>query len=367
MEVIEVKDITTESQFFQIPELIYQSDSNWIPQLHTDVRQILNPESNPAFEHGDCKCLMLRVEGIFVARLAVFYTQEVEFRKGGIGFYECIDDQAAAHCILSYAQAWLIERRVEEVEALINFGERDRYWGVLTAGFYAPAFQDNYNPPYYQEQLESFGFVKKFEQFTFLLNRKEFKKERIEKIVERVKRDYRFESLKLSQAKKYAADFTEVYNRAWSGFDHFKPLNPQQVHGLLRSMKPIMKPGFVQFAYSGNQPIGFFVNIADINPFLKHAHGKLSLYQRLRIWVQVKRGAIPRIRGIVFGIDPDFQNRGIESGLIDAFYEALKKYPAIQEAELSWIGDFNPRMLKLLEAIGAKKWKTHTTFSKPLN
>jgi hypothetical protein len=75
-------------------------------------------------------------------------------------------------------------------------------------------------------------------------------------------------------------------------------------------------------------------------------------------------GKINRVRGIVFGVIPEYQNLGLETGLIIKFYEAIREvYPQFTHAELSWIGDFNPKMHSLFEAIGAKTTKIHYTYS----
>jgi hypothetical protein len=39
----------------------------------------------------------------------------------------------------------------------------------------------------------------------------------------------------------------------------------------------------------------------------------------------------------------------------------MKKKPQYTEVELSWAGDFNPKIIAIYEATGAKKAKTHYT------
>ena len=40
----------------------------------------------------------------------------------------------------------------------------------------------------------------------------------------------------------------------------------------------------------------------------------------------------------------------------------MKHKPWFKEIELSWVGDFNPKMRKLYEATGASQAKTHVTY-----
>ena len=69
-----------------------------------------------------------------------------------------------------------------------------------------------------------------------------------------------------------------------------------------------------------------------------------------------------RIRGLVGGVDPSYQNNGVESAIFLNLYRKLKFKPWYKELELSWVGDFNPKMIAIYEALGGKRAKTHITF-----
>ena len=45
----------------------------------------------------------------------------------------------------------------------------------------------------------------------------------------------------------------------------------------------------------------------------------------------------------------------------------FKKKSWLEELELSWVGDFNPKMIAIYEALGAHKVKTHITFRYLIN
>jgi hypothetical protein len=44
------------------------------------------------------------------------------------------------------------------------------------------------------------------------------------------------------------------------------------------------------------------------------------------------------------------------------FVHAVHTRPQYREIELSWVGDFNPRMRKVYEQIGAVQKKVHATY-----
>jgi hypothetical protein len=119
---------------------------------------------------------------------------------------------------------------------------------------------------------------------------------------------------------------------------------------------------FAVFAYAGERPIGFYISMLEVNQLFRSFKGKMSWWNKLQFIL--RRGNIDKVRGIIFGVVPNFQNLGIETGLIMKCYEGYKNTPQIKVAELAWIGDFNPKMLSMLVSLGAHTTKIHYTFRK---
>lgn len=71
-----------------------------------------------------------------------------------------------------------------------------------------------------------------------------------------------------------------------------------------------------------------------------------------------------RTRIVIMGVKPKYQRFGVESGIFWHLNEKMKKKPHITELELSWVGDFNPKMRALHESVGATFAKRHITYRK---
>jgi hypothetical protein len=175
MNVIEVSSPQTARQFIDLPRKLYKDDPNWICPLDNDVQAVFDPLRNVFFEHGVCARWLLKAgNGEVIGRIAAFINYEKAYKHpqptGGAGFFECINDQKAAHLLLDTAKAWLQEHGMEAMEGPINFGENDKFWGLLIEGFKPPSLGMNYNPPYYQAFFESYGFEKAYDQFTNFLD-----------------------------------------------------------------------------------------------------------------------------------------------------------------------------------------------------
>src|SRR5690349_19567026 len=157
MKLIEVKDGRTADAFLEVNRVLNADDPNYIQPLAKDIREVFDPKKNKAFRHGEATRWILRSnDGKLIGRIAAFTNKKYrnkgdEGPVGGIGFFECINDQQAADMLFDVAKHWLLQRGMQAMDGPINFGERDRWWGLLVKGFEPPVYCLNYNPPYYQD------------------------------------------------------------------------------------------------------------------------------------------------------------------------------------------------------------------------
>jgi hypothetical protein len=135
----------------------------------------------------------------------------------------------------------------------------------------------------------------------------------------------------------------------------------------LERAKSIIDEKLIWFAYFNDKPIAFFVLFPDLNQIIRYFNGKLNLWNILRFFYFKASHKITRARALVGGVHPSHQNSGVESAIFFHIYSAFEKKPWYKELELSWVGDYNPRMIALYDAIGARKEKTHITYRFMIN
>lgn len=369
MDLIEIANRHQARTFIELPARLYKNDPHWICPLDNDVEAVFDPSRNVFFSHGVCNRWLLKdAEGQFIGRIAAFINYEKSGKNpqptGGIGFFECINDQKAARLLFDTAKAWLQEKGMEAMDGPVNFGENDKFWGLLIHGYKPPSLGMNYNPPYYRELFESYGFQKLYDQLTNFLDATIPLPERFTKISDWVmkKPGYSFRHFDKKQFDKFAADFIEIYNDAWSTFENFSPIELGTVKESFRQMKPIMDEKIIWFAYYNEEPIAAILCLPDVNQLLKHVNGKLNLWGKLKFFWYSKTATVDRLRIIVMGCKKKFQNHGIESALIRCLQEEVLPRNIIKGVELAWVGDFNDKMLALHEATGAIQDKIHRTY-----
>lgn len=372
-QLIEVKDSQSEAVWLSFPSQLYKDDPNYVRPLDMDVKKLFNRESNKKLKKGEAIRWLLKNKstGEVVGRIAAFIDPHTAANNdqptGGCGFFDCINDQQAANILFDASKNWLAERGMEAMDGSINFGDRDNFWGVLVDGFHEPVFNMPYNYPYYKDLFEAYGFQNYFNQFTFrrLINETGLS----ERVFEKAKRiaknpDYTFEQVNWKNRIKYAHDFMTIYNKAWGVIPGVKKITEHHAMALLNQMKPILDPRLVNFGYYKGEPIAFSIMVQDLNQIIKGFNGKMNLINKLRFMFKLKvMNQCDRIIGRIFGIVPEHQGKGVDGAIILFFREfTLKKGFPYKEIQMNWIGDFNPPMIKIIEGIGGKLYKTHTTF-----
>ncbi|TDQ06431.1 GNAT family N-acetyltransferase [Pedobacter metabolipauper] len=373
MIVLPVSDKQANKDFLDVARYIYKDDKNWICPLDQDIEQIFDPLKNPFFNHGKCFRWILKDDaGNLTGRIAAFINDkkahQYEQPTGGIGFFECINDSDAAFKLFDTAKSWLVENGMQAMDGPINFGENDSFWGLLVEGFTPPSYGMNYNPAYYHDFFKAYGFEKVYEQITnHLAVRKPFP-ERFTKIANWVanKPGYTFEHFSKKNAEKYVSDLMEIYNDAWLDFENFVPIKKETLEESFKKMETIMDEKLIWFAYLNGEPASFVVIIPDANQMIKGFNGKLGLIEKLK-FVYKRWVGVNRMRAIVMGTKKAYQKHGLESALFIKLKEYVLPMNQYDELELSWVGDFNDKMLSIHQATGATFGKRHLTMRKIFN
>ena len=165
------------------------------------------------------------------------------------------------------------------------------------------------------------------------------------------------------QAKE---SFLHVYNHAWNLDVHgVGNMEMEQVESLFKMLKPVLDPDLLYFAYYKEQPIGFFIMIPELNYIVRHVNGKLNWLGVLKFlyYRYVKRGRVAL--GLIFGVVDEFQKTGVQGAMIKRFCEVIiERKGSYDWLDMSWVGDFNPKMMHLMEYIGASVSQTYVTYRK---
>lgn len=373
MEIVEVKTKKDKADFNKVPFLLHSKNPNWVPHIKQDIEKVFTPKDNPFFTHGRATRWILKDNsGKLIGRVAAFVNDKVAntFKQptGGMGFFECTDNKEAAFLLFDTCKKWLEQLGMEAMDGPINFGENNKYWGLIIQNFEDPTYYgQNYNPEYYVQFFEDYGFQVYYNQHVY---RRAYNAElhrAFQLRSERISRnpDYEVRRIDKSKLDEFTEYFRTIYNRAWQTHDNFKEMSKDQAFSIMKTMKPVIDENLIYFTFFKGKPVAFYISLPELNMIFKHVNGNMNWWGKLKFLYYKWKGVATTSFAVVFGVDPDFQGKGLEGFMFKEYHEVANSQPEkYKDLIITWIGDFNPMMMRIIEFLGGTEYRRLATYRK---
>ena len=371
MKLKEVNDAGTAKLFLEVNAAMNKNNPAYIRPLDVEINEVFDKTKNKAFRYGEAKrWVLLNDNNEPIGRIAAFTNSKyinkgTDYPVGGIGFFDCIDNAEAAAILFDAAGQWLEQNGMVAMDGPINFGDRDKWWGLLIEGSDKPPIYGlAFNPPYYQNLIEGYGFKNYYDQYYFVRGVDD---PLSSKFTERhakfkAKKEYSARHISIKNLEKHARDFATVYNAAWAQHGEEKEITQEQVMKLFNKMKPVMDERLIWFAYYKEEPIAMWINIPDLNEYFKHFNGKFGWVEKLRLLWMKRRGECKIFTGVAFGIVPKYQSLGVDSFMIQEGGNFFQHKGWYHTYEMGWAGDWNPKMINIYKSLGSHQSRHLITY-----
>jgi len=370
--MINIRTVSSKAElkaFIKFPWKIYEGNTNWVPPLIIDRMEFLNREKNPFFQHSDAELFTAEKGGNIVGRIAaVKYTRHLETYKddvGFFGFFECIDDKDVAHALFKQAEEWLSDQGLRTVRGPMNFTINDECGLLIDAFDLPPVLLMTYNPPYYQELVESYGFEKSQDLYAYRITRPEAIPDRLKRAlkIQEKRHGIRIRTVNMKDFESEVDRVHSIHDQAWSENWGAVPLTRAEFQKIGKELKLVLDPDLLFIAEADGEPVGMTVCVPNMNSALKHANGRLLPFGLFKIlWHKRK---IDSLRVIIMGILKEHRHKALDTAMYFKLMEAAlaKGY---QWGEMSWILESNAPMRRVLERLGTELYKTYRIYEKPI-
>ncbi|MGE9516142.1 MAG: GNAT family N-acetyltransferase [Solitalea-like symbiont of Tyrophagus putrescentiae] len=370
MQLIEVTNKREEKLFLDVVKLIYKDCPEYIRPLDISIENIFN-ENNIFYRNDHSKrWILLNNKGQVIGRIAAFINEAINNGKKTLafGFFECIDSQEAANILFNKVIDFASTINAEIIEGPVNYGPTHAFWGLLTEGFdKSPSFEVTYNPKYYINLFDSFGFKVKYHQFTKMhyLDSDNLP-DRVNRIADRVraKEGFSIKTFNINQFTQFAKYAVDIYNDAWKDNVNFIPATIETFLRVFKNIKQILDEKLILFAFYNGEPISLLVCIPDPNAIMKDFNGKLNFINKIRFIL--KKNLISKVRVLALAHKSKYKNRGFEAVLFQTLSNYLNSSKKYKELEISWVGSYNGVMLSILNSLNGINAKQHTVYIKEI-
>ena len=227
--------------------------------------------------------------------------------------------------------------------------------GVLIDGFdSAPTFMMTYNPPYYAELLENYGFRKVQDLYAFWGHISMLPKvaERLGPMCERIIQRYNacVRPLDKARFREDVKTFLSLYNRSLTNTWGFVPMSDAEMEHLAAGLQYLIVPELAIAVEVDGRVVGATFGLPDYNPRIRQIDGRLFPFGFIHLLR--KKQSIKRIRLISTNVLPEFQLHGLGLVLMHGVVPKAIEW-GIEEAEFSWVLESNSFSRGALEKGGA--------------
>ncbi len=355
-------------RFIKFQWKIYQGDKYWVPPLIMDRKKILSKTKNPFFKHAETEYFLAEKNSELVGRIAAIkndlHNKYHNDKVGFFGFFECINDQEVANALFDAAATWLKSKGLDAMRGPANPSSNDEYAMLLEGFDDEPRILMTYNPRYYLDLCDHYGFKKAKDLYAYKLeNNKVVGTDKIRRVAELAQKR---SGLKITQLdmKNFTADVEKVkyvYNKAWAPNWGFVPMTDEELDAMAKDLKPLAEPSLVLFGEIEGKLAGFALVLLDYNYIFKQINGKLFPFGIIKLFTEKKK--IKWCRIITLGLIPEYQKRGLDAVFYWEIVNRAHKL-GIDLGEASWILEDNAMMTRGAEAMKGTLYKKYRIYQK---
>jgi GNAT superfamily N-acetyltransferase len=361
-------------QFVEVPWRLYQGDPFWTPPLRAEylgskllgLPGLLTPK-HPYHEHAEVTHFLARKGRDLLGRVSAAinrrFNEYHQTQIGFFGFFETVEDFDVASKLLDAARSWVEQRGMKVLRGPGEYSNATHErQGVLVHGFDSPPTVElTHNPPYYGEFLERYGFHKAKDYYAYAME--EYSPDRparLARIVERVRTRSKIvcRRANLDSLDEEIQLLVKIYNEAWARNWGFLPLTDQEAHALAETLRPVLIPELLLFAFVDGEPAAVLGALPDLYvPLRPRWRWPLDtdLVRTLRVLWQRRR--ITRLRAMFMGVRPGFRQIGADALLFYELYKAALPM-GFTMVEGSMMLEDNENITRITSAMGMHHYKT---------
>jgi GNAT superfamily N-acetyltransferase len=373
VQVLPVLSRSELREFIKFPFRLYRNNPCWVPPLLVDRLAFFDFKKNPFYRTADVCLFMARRGREPVGRIAACvnhdYNKTHGEQTGSFGFFEAENDQRVSGALFEAAAEWLTARGQTRILGPLNFSSNHDIGFLTDAYDLPPVIMMPYNPAYYLELTQAWGFEKAKDALAFHMGSEPPVAERIRKIAARVKErtGIHIRNIDVSRFDSEIQRVREIYNQAWSKNWGFVPLTEAEFAHIAKDMKLVFDPRLAFIAEVEERPIGFSLTLPDVyKSQIKIRSGRLFPTGLFRLlWDLKVRHSIHSTRTLTMGVIQEYQKRGIEAVFyVESFDRGTSA--GYYATEISWVLEDNDMMIKAAEALGGVRYKTYRIYEKAL-
>ena len=370
-----VEEAADVKAFVNVQWTLNRNDPHWVPPLKTEVHGLLDPRTNPWFQHAEAAFFLAERDGEPVGRISAqidrLVLEHVGAGTGQWGMFEAADAEAAA-ALIARAEAWLKGHGMTRSMGPFSLSIWDEP-GLLVRGHdHAPTVMMGHNNPAYEAWIEAAGYTGIKDLYTYELDITQTMPPLVQRIIAAGERNQRIRVRPVDKKRfdEEAALILGILNDAWSDNWGFVPLTDAEIAYAGKKLKPIVREDLVRVAELDGEPVAFMITLPDLNELTRDLDGRLFPFGWAKLLWRLRKPRVRTMRVPLMGVVKRLQSSRMASQLAFMMIEYIRsasvaEYGA-QRGEIGWILEDNQGMRSMAETIESHVNRVYRIYEKTL-
>ncbi len=360
--------------FLQVADEVFRGDAAWVPPLQMELRDRLDPASNPFFRHAEGTAWVAWRDGRPVGRITAQIDREHlrvhDDGAGFFGFFQTVDDEEVAHALLAEAERWLAARGMQRMRGPFSLSINEES-GMLVEGFERPPFiMMPHDRPWQAGLAERYGLRKIKDLYAW-----EYESgntpQRVVRAWEKVRQmpEVNIRSISTRQLSRDVRIVMEIFNDAWSQNWGFVPATEEEVDKMAKDLLLVLDPHISFIVEVAGEPAAMCICLPNVNECIADLGGRPSPLGWLKLLWRLKVRRPGSARLMLLGLHRKYWTHKRYGLLSAAMFVELEKRAVPRgylRGELGWTLEDNRRINTAIRLMGAKQTKRYRIFEKAI-
>jgi len=375
--MVSVREVSPREmkKFIQLPRELYKGIPGFSPPLDIERRELLDPKRSYFFKRGTAAYFMAYDGEEPVGRISV---QIDPLYPGGeandvalFGCFDAVDDQNISNALIAAALRWAGQHGKTRMHGPYTLSTNMEP-GILVEGGHAPPMLlAPWHPTYLAGHLERAGFRKIQDLHYYRIDKEALTNgplsERLDQLPEDPKLIVR--PMRLGALKEEAALACRLYNDGWEGNWGFVPLQTEEIHLVLREMKPLLHEDIGLVIEDAGEPVALAVVLPNIAEMVSDLGGAPTPIGWVKLLSRIAGKRVYSGRLAIMGIKRDYQgSRGIliMARLMRELRDRALRHK-LATIEAGWIVESNRPLQRFINAMNLPRTRTYRIFERDLH
>jgi GNAT superfamily N-acetyltransferase len=370
-----VEDASDRKAFVDLAFRLNAGDPNWVPPLKTEVHGLLDPRTNPWFEHAEARLFLAERDGRPVGRISAQVDQLVlEHMGAGTGQWGMLEaeDEGVAQALIHRAESWLRGRDMTRSMGPFSLSIWDEPGLLIQGHDHPPTVMMGHNNAAYEAWVVGAGYEKAKDLYTYALDVTKDFPPLVQRIVASGEKNTRIRIRQVNKKRfdEEAALLLGILNDAWSDNWGFIPLTPAEIAYAGKKLKPIVFEDLIRVAEYDGEPVAFMLSLPDLNILTRDLDGRLFPTGFAKLLWRLHKARFAGARVPLMGVLKRLHGTRLASQLAFMMIEYIRRAGVsrygMTRGEIGWILEDNQPMRSIADAIESRINKVYRIYEKAL-